>query len=75
MTNGANFNLTNKKNIGADQSVGHSESHNTYSNAFANASTNNGSEGTQGFNIKNPKNILSGPLHSKQKPTGSSHMD
>jgi len=27
------------------------------------------------LNIKNQKNVLSGPLHNKIKPIGSSHME
>lgn len=35
----------------------------------------NGSEGNNGFSIKNQKNVLSGPLNNKVKPIGSSHME
>lgn len=27
------------------------------------------------MNVKNAKNVLSGPLHNKTKPVGSSHME
>ena len=68
MTNGASFNLTNKKHINnetnpSNQSEGH------YNNQVfiagstqAGSNSGNTSEG-QGFNIKNAKNVLSGPLH------------
>jgi hypothetical protein len=37
-------------------------------------STSQGGNGS-GLNVKNAKNVLSGPLHSKIKPIGSSHME
>jgi len=37
-------------------------------------STSQGGTGS-GLNVKNTKNVLSGPLHTKIKPIGSSHME
>lgn len=47
------------------------------SNAIDNNSQQSTSQGGNGsgLNIKNTKNVLSGPLHSKIKPIGSSHME
>lgn len=35
----------------------------------------NGSESNNGFNMKNAKNVLSGPLQNKSQPINSSHME
>ena len=89
MTNGASFNLTNKKlNSNFDnQSTGGGEV-NSYQNSYnqnfmpgsgqesvAGASFQSQGGGGSGLNIKNQKNVLSGPLHNKIKPIGSSHME
>ena len=77
MTNGASFNLTNKKlTTNIDNMSNGNDNHGSYSNQIFLGS--NGSDGNQGFNMKNTKNVLSGPLNSntnKSKPLGSSHME
>ena len=67
MTNGASFNLTNKKHIvnetnPSTQSDGHYNNQVFVAGSTQAGSGSNTSEG-QGFNIKNSKNVLSGPLH------------
>ena len=44
-------------------------------NGIDNNSQQSTSQGGSGLNVKNGKNVLSGPLHSKIKPIGSSHME
>jgi hypothetical protein len=73
MTNGASFNLTNKKLASNIDNISNGDGNASYNNQmFVPA---NGSEGNHGFNIKNTKNVLSGPLNNKTKPIGSSHME
>jgi hypothetical protein len=74
MTNGASFNLTNKKHTQNFDNISNGDgSLSQYHNQVFVAS--NGSEGNTGFNAKNNKNVLSGPINSKNKPVGSSHME
>jgi hypothetical protein len=74
MTNGASFNLTNKNKASNIENISNGDGNGSYNNQMFVPS--NGSEGMHGFNIKNSKNVLSGPLNShKTKPIGSSHMD
>jgi len=72
MTNGASFNLTNKKHQNFEN-ISNGEGTGSYSNQVFMPSNN--SEGNHGMSIKNSKNVLSGPINPKQKPNGSSHMD
>ena len=65
MTNGASFNLTNKKYANNFENQSNSENP-TYGNASASANQYNGTDsqgGSSGMNVKNTKNVLSGPLH------------
>lgn len=74
MTNGASFNLTNKKHTQNFDNVSNGDGNvSQYHNQIFVAS--NGSENNTGFSVKNTKNVLSGPLNSKSKPVGSSHME
>jgi len=62
MTNGASFNLTSKKHGNPNMdNVSNGDGHSSYQNQVFIGSTA-ASDATSGLNIKNAKNVLSGPL-------------
>ena len=75
MTNGASFNLTNKKHMNNFENHSNGEGNQYNNQVFVGQSSGLSDASHSGLNLKNGKNVLSGPLHNKVKPIGSSHME